>query len=153
MDLAELRDLIEACEAVRLDGPQYLGLTLGELFRTWRDEVESGRLATASRGKSSATKVAKAYTKLAVSIVNLKDAMRDLPPGSMAPRNLRGSSSRSASQPAASSQHRSVPTVQAVVPWEAPERPVAGPPRRPEPTPAPPPTAPMHDQFTDFANQ
>ncbi len=79
MDFQEIARAAATAETVECEPRNYRGLTLGQVFNNWPDEVVSGRVA-AGRSKSQSAKVARAYCKFAKAARELGEAVGEIPP-------------------------------------------------------------------------
>ncbi len=74
MDFNKLKTCIQEAEDLKLEARDFVGLRVGELYRSWPEEVLSGRCAR-TRSKSGAQPVIKAYVKFAQAARELEEAL------------------------------------------------------------------------------
>ena len=122
MDVNRLAKTVCQAEAVMCEGRDYRGLSLGVLFRSWPQEVLSGRVVVKGKNKTAGNEVAKAYSKLCKVACELAEAVANVDGPQVEPQFARESTrSRRASAPAAmpalaNSPFQQLPVSEALVP-------------------------------------
>ena len=122
MDVNRLAKTVCQAEAVMCAGRDYRGLSLGVLFRSWPQEVLSGRVVVKGKNKTAGNEVAKAYSKLCKVACELAEAVANVDGPQVEPQFARESTrSRRVSAPAAmpalaNSPFQQLPVSEALVP-------------------------------------
>ncbi len=122
MDVNRLAKTVCQAEAVMCEGRDYRGLSLGVLFRSWPQEVLSGRVVVKGKNKTAGNEVAKAYSKLCKVACELAEAVANVDGPQVEPQFARESTrSRRVSAPAAmpalaNSPFQQLPVSEALVP-------------------------------------
>ena len=80
MDLRRLGSVIERAERLPCEGRDYEGLSVGELFRAWPEEILSGR-AVRGRANTDAKRMMKAYAKVMQAVSELSQLTHGAPLG------------------------------------------------------------------------
>ena len=81
MDQAQLAAVIQRAEEIGAQSPDFMGLSLGQIYKVWPEEIYSGRVVARGR-RSDAHKAAKAYTKF---VQAFRELEATLPPSSALP--------------------------------------------------------------------
>jgi hypothetical protein len=71
MDLHSLKAIIRSAESVTCEHGDASGMTVGQVWEDWPEEILSGRLAASSRTRTTTNKLVKAYTKFAQAAAEL----------------------------------------------------------------------------------
>ncbi len=131
MDVNRLAKTVCQAEAVMCEGRDYRGLSLGVLFRSWPQEVLSGRVVVKGKNKTAGNEVAKAYSKLCKVACELAEAVANVDGPQVEPQFARESTrSRRVSAPAAmpalaNSPFQQLPVSEALVPLGSSSQPDA----------------------------
>ena len=131
MDVNRLAKTVCQAEAVMCEGRDYRGLSLGVLFRSWPQEVLSGRVVVKGKNKTAGNEVAKAYSKLCKIACELAEAVANVDGPQVEPQFARESTrSRRVSAPAAmpaltNSPFQQLPVSEALVPLGSSSQPEA----------------------------
>ena len=63
MDLHSLKTIIRSAESVICEHGDASGMTVGQVWEDWPEEILTGRLAASSRTRTTTNKLIKVYTK------------------------------------------------------------------------------------------
>ena len=70
----ELLAAVKASESILCEKGAYEGFTLGDLFKSWPEEVISGRVQASCKGRDQASRTIRAFTKFVQAAAELKAA-------------------------------------------------------------------------------
>ena len=106
--------MLERAERTPCEGRDYEGLSLGELFRAWPEEILSGR-AVRGRANTDAKRMMKAYAKAMQAVSELSQLTHGVPLG----RNVPLPRDDARARPELPNNFRNLPLADAMVPFDA----------------------------------
>ena len=128
MDLRRLGSVLERAERTPCEGRDYEGLSLGEPFRAWPEEILTGR-AVRGRANTDAKRMVKAYAKAMHAVSELSQSTHGIPWG----RNVPLPRDDARGRPELPNNFMNLPLADAMIPFDAtlvPPQPAPQPPRQ-----------------------
>ena len=71
----DLLAAVKASETILCEKGAYEGFTLGDLFQAWPEELISGRVQAAYKGRDQTSRTIRAFTKFVQAAAELKSAV------------------------------------------------------------------------------
>ena len=106
--------MLERAERLPCEGRDYEGLSVGELFRAWPEEILSGR-AVRGRANTDAKRMMKAYAKVMQAVSELSQLTHGVPLG----RNMPLPRDDARARPELPQNFMNLPLADAIVPFDA----------------------------------